>query len=58
MTDTSTIPAPKSYGRTRPKVPAFARYVGTSAWRSNKRRVREYYAHLAAQKMAGHAPTA
>ena len=55
MTDTASTAAPKNYGKKRPKVPAFARYQGTSAWRSNKRRVREYYAHLAAQKTAGHA---
>ena len=58
MSDNVPTAARKDYGQKRPKVPAFARYEGTSAWRSNKRRVREYYAHLAAQKSAGAATTA
>ena len=35
----------------RPKVPAFARYQGTSVWRSNRRRVREYARFVAAAKL-------
>ncbi len=38
----------KSYGPARPKVPPFARYKGTSAWRKNRRRARVYAAFLAA----------
>jgi hypothetical protein len=35
--------APKALHRTLPqKVPAFARFEGTSAWRKYRRRVREY----------------
>lgn len=42
------------YGARRPKVPAFARYVGTSAWRKDRRRVREYARFLAAAKLSAH----
>ncbi len=51
MTDTTSPSAPKagkSYAAARPKVPAFARYKGTSAWRKNPRRIRAYAAFLAA----------
>lgn len=51
MSDHTAAAAPKSvpdYGRSRPKVPAFARYEGTSAWRKDRRRVRAYALHLAA----------
>ena len=37
----------RDYGKKRPKVPAFARYAGTSAWRKDKRKVRAYAMHLA-----------
>ena len=41
--------APGALGHaTRQKVPAFARYVGTSAWRKYANRVREYAHHRAA----------
>lgn len=40
----------------RPKVPPFARYPGTSAWRSDKRRVRAYAMYLAKQKAADAVP--
>ncbi len=45
MSDTSTpgpTKAARQYGTPRQKVPPFARYEGTSAWRKNRRRVREY----------------
>ncbi len=44
--------APRRFGKPRPKVPAFARYVGTSAWRKDRRRVRAYAQFLAAAKQA------
>jgi hypothetical protein len=50
MTDISSPTAPatgKNYAAARPKVPPFARYKGTSAWRKNPRRVRAYAAFLA-----------
>ena len=37
----------KSYAAARQKVPPFARYKGTSAWRKNRRRARVYAAFLA-----------
>jgi len=45
MSDTSTPGATKAvrrFGAPRQKVPPFARYEGTSAWRKNRRRAREY----------------
>ena len=39
--------------RKRPKVPPFARYKGTSAWRKDRRRVRAY-ARFKAEEKAGH----
>jgi hypothetical protein len=45
MSDISTpdlTKATRRFGAPRQKVPAFARYEGTSAWRKNRRRVREY----------------
>lgn len=51
MSDTPTTgPTPATRTRARPKVPPFARYKGTSAWRKNRVRVRAYAWHLA--KMA------
>jgi hypothetical protein len=39
---------PKALGRNAPqKVPAFARYIGTSAWKKHTNRAREYAAFLA-----------
>jgi hypothetical protein len=60
MTDTAaSAPAPtKTYAAARPKVPPFARYKGTSAWRKNKRRVRAYADFLAASTGAGQKPGA
>lgn len=45
MSDASTrdlTKAARRFGAPRQKVPPFARYEGTSAWRKNRRRVREY----------------
>jgi hypothetical protein len=36
--------------RPRPKVPPFARYKGTSAWRKDRRRARAYALFQAAEK--------
>ena len=36
--------------RKRQKVPAFARYKGTSAWRKDRRRARAYALFQAAEK--------
>ena len=53
MSDTST-PGPSKaasrFGAPRQKVPPFARYKGTSAWRKDRRRVRAYAWFLAAAK--------
>ena len=32
----------RSYRAARPKVPPFARFEGTSAWKKERRRAREY----------------
>lgn len=55
MTDTEPKRKPA-----RQKVPAFARYKGTSAWRGDRRRVRAYAWWLAneARKAARAASTA
>ena len=52
MSDTSSPAVSKAerYGPSRQKVPAFARYEGTSAWRKYRRRVREYARFQAAAK--------
>jgi len=45
MSHTSTpglTKAARRFGAPRQKVPPFARYEGTSAWKKNRRRVREY----------------
>jgi hypothetical protein len=55
MNDTPA-PAKRTYGPSRKKVPAFARYVGTSAFRKDRRRVRAYAMFKAAQASA--APSA
>lgn len=47
MTETPNSPATASRDAARPKVPAFARYKGTSAWRKDRRRVRAYAWYLA-----------
>jgi len=53
MSDTSTpgaTEAARRFGAPRQKVPPFARYEGTSAWRKNRRRAREYARFRAAAK--------
>jgi hypothetical protein len=53
MSDTaspSTPAAVKNYAAARPKVPPFARFKGTSAWKKYARRARAYAAFLAAEK--------
>ena len=55
MTATTTpghAKAEKHYPVARPKVPPFARFKGTSAWRKDRRRAREYALFLAATKHA------
>ncbi len=45
MSDTSNPGYPgavRRLGASRQKVPPFARYKGTSAWRKDRRRAREY----------------
>ncbi len=48
-----TVKTKPVYAAAKPKVPAFARYRGTSAWRKYKIRVHEFNAYRAA-----HAPAA
>ncbi len=50
MSDTSTPAPPRRPARQ--KVPAFARYEGTSAWHKDRRRMRAYARFKAAQKQA------
>ena len=58
MSDTPTPPAAKRrFALARPKVPPFARYKGTSAWRSDRRRVKAYNLFRAAQKQAAQTDT-
>ena len=46
--------SPKAFSSTAPqRVPAFARYEGTSAWRKYAKRVREYNHYRAATKLGG-----
>ena len=56
MSDTSDADRPEAAGRrrgaSRQKVPPFARYEGTSAWRKDRRRVREYARFRAAARLA------
>ncbi len=59
MNDTTSPSLPKAARRfavARPKVPAFARFVGTSAWRKDRRRVREYARFRAAAKQVSKDP--
>ena len=55
MSDTPALshaePA-KRYPAPRQKVPPFARYKGTSAWRKYRNRVREYARFIATEKRA------
>ena len=59
MSDTSTPalsePA-RRYGAPRQKVPPFARYRGTSAWKKNLKGAREYARFRAAAKRDGQNP--
>ena len=59
MSDTTT-PGPtqtaRRFGAPRQKVPPFARYEGTSAWRKDRRRVRAYARFRAATKQANQNP--
>lgn len=48
-THQDTTPA-RPYRTARQKVPPFARYEGTSAWRKDRRRVRAYARFRAAEK--------
>ncbi len=49
MNDTSKpVRTADSRSIARPKVPAFARYEGTSVWRSDRKRVKAYAMHKAA----------
>ena len=53
MSDATTHIEPENrFGLKRPKVPPFARYKGTSAWRKDHRRAREYARFRAAQDLA------
>jgi hypothetical protein len=55
MNETShpTSPEPKDRrDASRPKVPPFARYRGTSVWRKDRKRARAYALYLAAAKKA------
>ena len=55
MSDTSTpaLPEPeRRFAVARPKVPPFARFKGTSAWRKDRRRAREYARFRAAERQA------
>ena len=61
MSDTPTPGAAKAShypSASRQKVPPFARYKGTSAWRKDRRRVRAYALFLAAAKPSAPAPGA
>jgi len=59
MTDTSKPALPEAasrFGAPRQKVPAFARYKGTSAWRKDRRRAREYARFRAAANQTNQDP--
>ncbi|MEJ1977907.1 MAG: hypothetical protein WDN49_19175 [Acetobacteraceae bacterium] len=59
MSDTTpTSSAPSDRPVARQKVPPFARYRGTSAWRKNRRRIHEYAKFRAALKAAEQASAA
>ena len=60
MSDTSTpgLPEPtRRFGAPRQKVPPFARFKGTSAWRKYRRRAREYARFRAAANQTDQNPT-
>ncbi len=48
----------RRFGAPRQKVPPFARYKGTSAWKKNLRGAREYARFRAAAKRASQNPAA
>lgn len=48
----SSLPEAAPSRRKAQKVPPFARYKGTSAWRKDRKRAREYARFLAAAKRA------
>ena len=50
MDNTSPPASAETPHRKRPKVPPFARYEGTSAWRKDRRRVKAYNLFRAAEK--------
>ena len=54
MSDTATPAALNAnrFGTPRPKVPPFARFEGTSAWKKDRLRAREYAKFLAAARHA------
>ena len=53
------LPAAASHRAvSRPKVPPFARFKGTSAWKKDRRRAREYARFRAAAKQPGQVPAA
>lgn len=54
--DSSLSKAVSRRGASRQKVPPFARYKGTSAWRKDRRRVREYARFCAAAKQVNQNP--
>jgi hypothetical protein len=59
MSDTSTPGRPeptRRFGAPGQKVPPFARYKGTSAWRKYRRRAREYARFRAAEKQSAQNP--
>lgn len=59
MSDTpapSTTKTASRFGAPRQKVPPFARYRGTSAWRKDRRRAHEYARFRAAAKRTSQAP--
>jgi hypothetical protein len=59
MSDTSTarLPEPaRHFGTPRQKVPPFARYKGTSAWKKNPRGAREYARFRAAASRISQSP--
>jgi len=47
--------AVRRFGAPRQKVPPFARFKGTSAWRKDRRRAREYARFRAAAKQSSQA---
>ena len=48
----------KTYAKSRPKVPAFARFEGTSAWKKDRNRARAYARFKAQTRQADRAAPA